>query len=400
MNLPTPTSESSARPNAVPAAAGSKIRGNAWIYAAIAGAAIAGVLAFLHFSEPAHGAAADRAPTVAVVPVARCDLYKEISIQAEFRPYLEVELYAKVAGYLGAINVDIGDRVKAGDVIATIEVPELTSELDHAIAAERRADADYRDAHLDYTRLAGVNRSQPNLVAQQELDAAEARDLAAEAAVAGAKADRERYQTLIGYTRIVAPFAGVVTDRYADPGAMIQTASSSQTQSRPLIRLSENQRLRLDFPVSVSYAEEMAVGDPVEILLEGSSRHLTAPIARFTRKIALATRTMETEVEVPNPDLKLIPGMYATVVLRLQKRPNALALPIGAVNGTGNPTVYRVNHAGEIEECPVELGIEGPESYEVLAGLRDGDQVVIGSRAGIHPGQRVLPRLAESPTLP
>ena len=268
------------------------------------------------------------------------------------------------------------------------------------MAAERRAQADYRDAHLDYTRLSGVNQSQPNLVAQQDLDASEARDHATEAAVAAARADRERYQTLIGYTRIIAPFDGVVTARYADPGAMIQTASSSQTQSLPLIRLSENQRLRLDFPVSVSYADEMELGDPVEIDLEGSGRQMTEPIVRFTRKVTVATRTMETEVEVPNEDLKLIPGMYATVVLHLQKRPGALALPVEAVSATGSPTVYRVDGAGRIEERPVRLGIEGPDFYELLSGLNAGDQVVVGSRAGLQPGQKVQPKPPESAASP
>lgn len=371
-----------------------------WVAVGAAGFLIAALWILWHVLRHAPVERDDRVSVVSVATVARRDLYKEISMPAEFRPFLEVELYSKVAGYLKTINVDFGDQVKAGDVIATIEVPELQNELDHAIAAERRAKADYHDAHLAYTRLVGVNQSQPNLVAQQDLDATEARDLAAEAAVDAAKADRERYQTLMGYTRIVAPFSGVVTDRYADPGAMIQTASSSQTQSRPLIRLSENQRLRLDFPVSVAYAELMAVGDPVEIVLEGSDRHLRAPITRFARKIALATRTMETEVEVPNPDLKLIPGMYATVILHLHKRPNALALSVEAVDAAGSPTVYRVNHAGEIEECPVTLGIEGPDFYEVLAGLNEGDQVVIGSRAGLQPGRKVLAKVAEPAALP
>jgi len=198
----------------------------------------AGLLAYRHFaqSSKAASAGAEHLPTVAVATVERRDLYRELRIQAEFRPYFEVELHAKVAGYLKTINVDFGDRVKAGDVIAEIEVPELRNQLDQAIAAEQRSEADYQNAHLDYGRLSGVNRTQPNLVAQQDLDAAEARDHGAAAAVAGAKADEERYRTLLGYTRIAAPFDGVVTARYADPGAMIQTASSSQTQSLPIVQ--------------------------------------------------------------------------------------------------------------------------------------------------------------------
>jgi RND family efflux transporter MFP subunit len=335
-----------------------------------------------------------------VAPITRRDLYEELTVQAEFRPYQEVELYAKVAGYLKTIDVDFGDRVKSGEVIATLEVPELQDELDRAIAAEQRAEAEYRDAHLDDTRLLNVNENQPNLVAQQDLDSAEARDKTDAAAVAAARADVDRYRTLVAYTRIVAPFDGVITSRYADPGAMIQAASSTQTQALPLVRLSENQRLRLDFPVSVSYATEMKVGDPVEIRLEGSDRRLAANITRFTRRIDLATRTMNTEVEVPNPDLKLIPGMYATVVLRLHRRPNALALPVEAVVAGSNPTVYVIDSDRRIDERPVELGLEAPDAYEVLGGLNEGDLVLVGSRAGFQPGEKVVPKIIPPATLP
>ena len=366
-------------------------RGRAWgwIIVAIAMAAVAAVPLLRHSFAAAAAGVAESVSTVAVAPVVRRDLYRELRIQAEFRPYLEVELHAKVAGYLKSITVDFGDRVKAGDTIATIEVPELGEELDHALAAEQRAEADYRDAHLDYTRLSEVIKGEPNLVAQQDLDTAQARDAGAEASVTGAKADVARYRTLLGYTRITAPFDGVVTARYADPGAMIQTASSSQTQSLPLIRLSQNQRLRLDFPVSVSYAPYIEAGDPVEILFDGSNRKLTAQITRSTRRITVATRTMDTEVEVPNADLKLIPGMYATVVLQLDRRPNALALPVEALSAAGAPSVYRIDAAGSVEERPVTLGIESPGYFEVLGGLADGDRVIVGSRAGIQPGQKV-----------
>jgi RND family efflux transporter MFP subunit len=328
-------------------------------------------------------------PTVASATVMREDLYKELTIQAEFRPYQEVELHAKVAGYLQQINVDFGDQVKAGQLIATLEVPELGDDLAHAMAEAQRAQADYNDAHLDFTRLSEVNKSQPNLVAQQDLDAAEAKDDIAAANLVAAKSDAKKYQTMVDYTQITAPFSGVVTQRYADPGALIQAGTASNTQSQPLVRLSENDRLRLDFPVSVTYAEEIALGNPVEIQLDGSGRTLTGTIARFTRKIAMDTRTMETEVDVPNPDLKLIPGMYATVMLKLQRRPQALAIPVEAVSGTGQPTVYVINRDQQIEERSVQLGLETPTEYEVLSGLQEGDRVMLGNRSQVSVGQKV-----------
>jgi RND family efflux transporter MFP subunit len=360
----------------------------------------AAALLLWHRNASAREIAPETAPTVAVADVTRRDLSQVLTVQAEFRPYQEVELYSKVAGYLKDITVDFGDRVKAGDRIATIEMPELGDQLNQAIAAEKRAEADYSDAHLDYTRLVSVNQSQPNLVAQQDLDTAESRDHATEAAVAGARADVEKFRTMVSYTRITAPFDGVITARYADPGALIQSADADRTQALPLVRLSENQLLRLDFPVSVSHASQVDVGIPVQIKLEGSDRLITEKISRFTRRVSLDTRTMETEVEVPNPDLKLIPGMYATVILHIDERPGALAVPVQAVNASGEPTVYVVGADSRIEEHRVKLGIETPNSFEVLAGLNEGDRVLIGSRAGIQPGQNVLPKEIELASAP
>jgi RND family efflux transporter MFP subunit len=346
------------------------------------------------------GEGANEPPAVAVVRVVRKDLFKELTIQAEFRPYLEVELHAKVAGYLQKINVDFGDLVKAGDVIATLEVPELNAELDQAVAAEQRAEADQHNAQLDYDRLQGVNRSQPNLIAQQDLDTSQAKQLATTAAVAAAKADADKYRTLLSYTRITAPFDGVVTARYADPGALIQTSSSSQTQLQTLIRLSENQRLRLDFPVSVSYAQDIAVGNLVEVRLEHDQRRLELPITRFTRRVSMDTRTMETEVEVPNPDLAIIPGMYATVTLHVDQHPAALAIPVEAIGNAAAPSAYVVGADGRIEERKLKLGLETSAYDEVITGVADGEMVMVGSRADVHPGERVQPQVLPAPANP
>lgn len=338
-----------------------------------------------------------QAVRVAVATVSRQDLYNEVDILAEFRPYVEVELHAKVSGYLDAIPVDFGDEVKAGQFLASLEVPELKDELDNAIAAEQKAEADYTNAHLVYTRLVAVNHQHPNLVAQQELDTADAKDRTTKAAIAAAKAEVEKYQTLLAYTRITAPFDGVVTRRYADPGALIQAGTASDTQSLPLVRVSDNYRLRLDFPVSVVYVKDIRLGDTVEVRVDSlGGKSFTGTISRFTHKVDEATRTMITEIEVPNPDLELVPGMYATVVLKVERRPQVLTIPTEAVAGGKKTTVYVVNSKDEIEERPVTLGLETPTRYEVIAGLKEGDRVLIGGRSQVKPGQPVEARLIDS----
>ncbi len=346
-------------------------------------------LVFAVLGLPRSTGADETPPTVAVATVMREDLFKELTLQAEFRPYQEIDLHAKVSGYLLQIGVDIGDTVKAGDLIGVLEVPELGEDLAHAVAAQQRAEADAREAHLNYQRLLSVSQSRPQLVAQQDLDTAEGKDQAAAASVAAAVAEADKYRTLAGYTRITAPFSGVITKRYADPGALIQAGTSSDTQTKPLIRLSENDRLRLDFPVSESFASAIQVGDPVEIHLDAENQPMAGVISRSSRRIAMETRTMETEVEVPNPGLKLIPGMYATVVLKLQRRPQALTVPVEAVTGGVHPTVFVINASQQIEERPVQLGLETPAKFEVLSGVREGERVMIGNRAQVHVGQKV-----------
>lgn len=333
-------------------------------------------------------------PTVAVAKATREDLFNEVKFSAEFRPYLQVELHAKVSGYVDHIKVDIGDRVKAGQLLATLEVPELQSELNRSIAAEKRAAADYKDAHLVYSRLQSVEKDHPNLVAQQELDAAEAKDSTTDAAIAAAKAEREKYQTLIGYTKITAPFDGVITHRYADPGSLIQAGTASDTQAMPLVRLSDNYHLRLDFPVSVAHVKDIHVGDRVDVSVESlGGKTFSGVISRCAEKIDEDTRTMITEIEVANPNLELVPGMYAEALLKVQRRPGALAIPVEAVSQEKPPTVYVVNQAQQIEARPVTLGIETPNQYEVLEGLKDGDLVMIGARSAVKPGQKVETKL-------
>jgi RND family efflux transporter MFP subunit len=339
-------------------------------------------------------AAATVAPTAGVAKVTREDLFKQVTIAAEFRPYEEVELHAKVSGYVSKINVDFGDTVKAGQLLATLEVPELQAELANAQAAKAKAGADFKNADLIYSRLQSVNQEHPNLVAQQELDTAQANDLTATAAIAAAKANFEKFQTMVGYTQIVAPFDGVVTHRYADPGTLIQAGTSSDTQALPLVRVSDNYRLRLDFPVTVDYVKDVQLGDSVEVRVDSfNAKTFTGKISRFTHDVDDNTRTMMTEIEVPNPNLELIPGMYATVVLKVEKHLQALAVPTEAVVGDKTPTVYVVNYENQIEERAVKLGIETADKYEILSGLNEGDRVVVGNRAQFQAGEKVEPKL-------
>jgi len=314
---------------------------------------------------------------VAVARVVRTDLAQAVEFDAEFRPYQEIDLHAKVAGFVKEMLVDIGDRVQTSQLLATLEVPELQDDIQRAAAA-------YNAAHLTYTRLVNADKAQPNLIAQQDLDDARAKDQVT-------KADLDKLNAMLAYTQITAPFAGVITKRQADPGALIP-GGTANSQTMPLLRLSENDRLRLTFPVSVSYVARIKIGQPVQIHIQATGQNLSGTVARFTRKVDTVTRTMDVEVDVPNPDLSLVPGMYASVTVEMARRDKTLAVPLAVVSRKETATVYVVTPQNEIQERTVTLGLETPTLIEVVTGLNEGELVMIGSRTQVQPGQKVDPK--------
>jgi RND family efflux transporter MFP subunit len=365
---------------------------------------------------------ADAAPRAAVVKVRHTPLSNTLSIAGEFLPYQEVELHAKVAGYIRNINVDIGDRVRTGQVLAVLEIPELSAELEGANAGVRhsreeitraqnevsRAEADHDALHAAASRLKQASEARPGLIAEQELDDATAKDRSAEAQLEATKsalsaarqqlevsqADQQRYAALSEYSRITAPFDGVVTWRYADTGSLIQ-AGTSNISSLPVVKLSQVNVLRLRIPVPESLAASVRDGEPADIRVKATDEHLSGKVIRSTDSLDRSTRTMQVEVDVPNRDYKLTPGMYADVSLRIQNDPNALTLPLQAINrGADKTTVLFVNAENHVEEREIHTGIEGSNRIQILSGLNDGDRVIVGNLGEYRAGQHVDPQLS------
>ncbi len=378
-------------------------------------------------------------PTVAVAKAGVEDLSRELVMTAELRPFQEIEVMAKVAGYVKAIHVDIGDRVQKGQLLAVLEVPEMADDMARATSALKGSEAEAaraRDelrraesvndiAHLSYKRLAEVAAKRPGLVAQQEIDDARSKDLTTQAQVASARSSIElanqqihvsramlgRVKTMLDYTRVTAPFSGVITKRFADVGAMIQAGTASQTQAMPLVRLSDNSMFRVIVPVPESAVPTVHVGQQVELRVPTLNRSFSGKVTRFANKVASSTRTMDTEIDVPNANMVMVPGMYAEVRLNLDRRKGVLAIPLSAVDLAGNAPpqqakedgailatvrtgkVMVVTPARRIEIRSVSLGVETANMIEVLSGLKDGDLVVIGGRSNLQAGQEVQPKV-------
>ncbi len=244
---------------------------------------------------------------------------------------------------------------------------------------------------------------------QQDVDEAHSRDLMADAQVSAAKsrinaseqrirvsqADQARVKTLFQYAVITAPFTGVITKRYANSGSLIQAGTASQTQAMPVVRLSENGLLRLALPVPESAVPLIHLGGMVNVRVSALNRSFPGRVARFADKVDESTRTMKTEVDVPNASLLLVPGMYAEVDLVTEQRKNVLSVPVEAVDGSGSAArVFAVEPTGKIQIIPVTLGIETAREVEILSGdLKDGDDVVVGSRSALKQGSKVHPKV-------
>jgi RND family efflux transporter MFP subunit len=347
----------------------------------------------------------EQTPIVAVRPVGRETIAESLALSAEFRPYQEIRVHSKVAGYVDKISVDIGDHVKEGQTLAVLEIPELKNDVQRAEAAldasrqeVSRSEASYEEAHDAFERLSNVAKANPKLVAAQDLEASRAKDATSRSALEASRlhvvecqAEVDKMHTLLGYADITAPFDGVITKRYADNGALIQAGTSSNTQAMPLVELAQDDRLRLDFPVPESVVSKVHPGSEVEITVESLNQTFRAVVTRCSGKVDTSTRTMDAEVDIQNSDGKFTPGMYASVKVILDSRKDALAVPIQAViNGESTTKVMVVNAAQEIEERPVKLGLESPDKVEVLSGLKEGDRVIIGNRSALRAGEKVI----------
>jgi RND family efflux transporter MFP subunit len=384
-----------------------------------------------------HGSAANSAKgtsadpggiTAAVQRVQRGALEDSLVISGAFKAFQEVDIHAKVSGYIRSISVDVGDRVKEGQTIAVLEIPELAAQLAGAGAAMRRsqeeihrAESDveraksaHNAAHAGYDRLKQASEQRAGLVAQQEVDDSQAKDLESEAQVSSARsalnaarqayevavASQNQYRALATYARIVAPFAGIVTQRLADTGALVAAGTTSSAQSIPIVKLSQVSKLRLVLPIPESMAGQIHLGDPVRVHVQALNKDIVGKVSRFAGELDPQTRTMETEIDFDNRDGILLPGMYAETVLQLSERKDVLTIPLEAVSqNNSGATVLALNSSNVVEERKVQLGLQSKGRAEVLSGLKENELVIVGNRSQFREGEKVIPQEVQLPKM-
>ncbi len=394
---------------------------------AAASAALCACLGVTACRSASPRANAATVPSARVAVAQRGDIAHVLTLAGQFQPYQVVDVHPKVSGYMKKINVDIGDIVRQGQTLAILEVPELSAQLQSTVFQLKqsqeeitRAQHEVKSAealnyalHAESERLQQAAATRPGLIAQQELDDAQARDLNSQAQVDAAKAtlaaaqqhaeaaraDSQRVQALADYTTVTAPIAGVVIWRYADTGALIQGGTNSNDQALPIVRLSQSSLLRLRVPVPEDDVQYVHDGDSLEVRVDAVNRSFTGKIVRFTRDVNFETRTMETEVDVENKDLSITPGMYANTALQLGHVNGAITIPVEALvlNAHNRETVYALDSSNRISIRNVQVGLQGSKLAQVTSGLSAGDRVIIGGQEKYQEGEEVNPLITPEP---
>jgi multidrug efflux pump subunit AcrA (membrane-fusion protein) len=335
--------------------------------------------------------------TVEVVHPRQGDIARTIELPGDVVGFYEAGLHAKVTGYLKSISVDKGDSVKKGQVLAEIEVPELQSNL-------MQSQANLEMQQITYDRMKKVQQSDSRLIAQQDVDLAYAKYREAQAAVA-------TLQTMYGYTKIIAPFDGVITGRFADPGALIRAgggdfgvdetsglispgasegAGGHREGGGPILTLADIDQLRIYVYVPEASYPYIHHGTPASLHFdEFPDRVFNGTVARYASSLDLATRTMLAEIDIDNPRRLVYPRSYAHVTIQLVRHPDALSVPASAIQGSGDSARLLVVDEGKLLEVPIKTGISNGTYVEVISGVTAGSLVVATYSNTLTPGQQV-----------
>lgn len=360
-------------------------------------------LAPARLSTPGRvSAAAESIPVVTVVAPERRPGAETIALPASVEAIEKATLYAKVSGYVRWIRVDKGDRVKKGVVLAQLEVPEVEKEFQSAQAAVAESQAEYERAETEanlkkvtYQRMQGVRDLEPAVVSPQEVDVARAASETAagntrlaKAHLDKARAELGKLQVLAEFAKVTAPFAGVVTERFVDPGALIQAGANSS--GSPVVSVARIDQVRVYISVPEVDVDRITRGVTAQVRLDAlPERQLTGKVTRFADAVDPQSRTMKTEIDLPNPDHRILPGMFGTVTLAISTDPSAMFLPDQCVrqDSAGNKFVYAVE-GGLVRRVTIQTGQDNGTVTQVF-GLRGEQTIVLSGSDNLQEGTPV-----------
>jgi membrane fusion protein (multidrug efflux system) len=337
--------------------------------APLAAALLASVSGCDRTMESATGTTQEsKAVRVKTVKPARQEISRKVVLPASVRADSEVTLYAKVTGYLKSITKDRGDKVKAGELIALLEIPEMISEIAHARASFAIEDSTCK-------RLEAIRKVEKSAVTDQDLDLARAKRDMAEATL-------KKLETLKAYTEIRAPFDGSVTERFVDPGAFMQQGK--------ILSIVDTSKVRVLVDIPEGEVRFASVGTQAQIRFDAlPGRSIKANISRSAGALDPIMRTMRVELDIPNPDFGIYPGMFARVELGVDRRANALVIPSKAVTVHQGHCFVFINSGGIVKKVSVTLGTEDGDWCETCTGLTGDESIIIPEGRALVEGMAV-----------
>jgi RND family efflux transporter MFP subunit len=312
------------------------------------------------------------------------EVYRFINLPGEVRPLYEVTLFAKVDGYLEKLTVDKGDSVKAGDLIADIDVPELRANL-----VKYKAELELAQAEFKQMSEAAANNT-ANLSAADS-EAAKNRLAVASGKLAVAKGNVQYTESMLKYARVVAPFDGIITKRYVDPGAYIPVPNAASTpEAAAIVNLTDFKTVRLQVAVPETEAMRVKIGQTIRWTADDyPGEHFDGTVTRAYWALDKATKTMLTETQMANPGMKLQPGMLVNARIGIAKKDDALLLPVEAlVKEKTNSFVFIFND-GKLKKAPVQIGFNDGTNVEIVAGVKPTDLAVVPGQLALRDGQLV-----------
>ncbi len=339
-----------------------------------------------------HALAADPIE-VRVVQAARADVSRFVTLPGNIRPNQQATLYAKIPGYLKSISVDRGDKVMAGQALAEIEAPELEADLSRYAADLARAKAEAATAKIETDRFTKAAASSPDLVPAQTLDSSKGRLTTAEAGVIAAEAGLQRTRTLLGYSRLPAPFGGVVTARFVDAGAFIPAATAgSSAGNAAVLTLMDFSTVRVQVAVPESEASLVKVGQPVRVSVDGlPGRMFSGAVSRHGYVLDESTRSLQCEADFPNADMVLRPGMYATVRVGVETHAGVWSVPSAAVLTEKAVSSVFVVEGDKVKKTPVTIGFNDGARIEILKGVAEGASMAVAMKGVLADGASIKP---------
>jgi membrane fusion protein (multidrug efflux system) len=321
---------------------------------------------------------------VKAVHLHRGEVYRFINLPGEVRPLYEVTLFAKVNGYLDKLTVDKGDSVKAGDLIADIDVPELRANL-------VKYKAELELAQAEYGQMSQNASTNASYVPASDTDAGKSGQAIARGKLAVAKSNLQYTETMLKYTRLTAPFDGIITHRYVDPGAYIPVPDATSTpETAAIVNLTDFKTLRLQVAIPETEATHVKIGQPIRWTADDfPGEHFDGKVTRAYWALDKATKTMLTETQMANPGMKLQPGMLVNARIAIEKKDDALLLPVEALVKEKTNSFVFIFTDGKIKKAPVQVGFNDGTNVEIVGGVKPADLAVVPGQQALHDAQLV-----------